>query len=823
MLLRRHRFGDAKRFGKLTSVTKPAALSAAFAMIAVLAGSTAAISQQAPLANTDPLFGKDIVPGEVIVRYKSQMASVAMNATLARAGATFKQSLLQPLTDVVSVPAGSEKATAAALERDPNVLYAEPNGILHAFATPNDGSFGSLWGLNNTGQVIKGVAGTPDADIDAPEGWNLGLGIVSNVIVADIDTGVLATHPDLADKMFINPGESGGGKETNHFDDDGNGFVDDFRGWDFVNNDNDPLDDNEHGSHVAGTIAGSANNTIGVAGVASFPTAAGAWKGPRILAIKVLNAAGTGSFTQISNGMNYAGKMGAKVANMSLGGNGTSATMDSTISANPNTLFVVAAGNNGRNIDTGTPVTPCVPVAPPDMPNKICVAATDNKDQVASFSNFGPVNVDLAAPGVAILSSVPYNTLFRDDFSTAIAGRWVTTDAGQTGTPRWDRTNIFSTSPTFSITDSPGGTVGSPAQYDNSQDNWIRNATAFDFTGGSGCNLFAQARSDTQSGADIFRVESATAAAGPYTQRFAFSGGPAEGSINPSLSALDGQSQVFIRFRMTTDASIQDDGFYVDDVAVRCSSSPPGSTTAYDFFNGTSMATPHVTGAAAFLFSKFPGSSVATIKSKILQSVDMKSTLSGMVMTGGRLNLYKAGAESTAVKVGSELRWIAGKGETNTVTVTKVGSTFRITDPYSTSPTLIQSGSRINPSTGCTRVNVNTVSCAVSGITRIVLTGDDLNDTLNASTIAIPVTLNGGAGNDNLVGGTAGDSLVGGTGPDRFTAGPGNDTITSKNDDVDTQFSCGENAGDKDTVNADATPNDPVVANPGNCEVVKKL
>ena len=686
-----------------------------------------------------------------------------------------------------------------------------------------------LWGLNNTGQTVNGVAGTPDADIDAVEAWNIGKGLPSNVIVAVIDTGVARTHPDLAANMFTNPGESGGGKETNGIDDDGNGRIDDFQGFDFVNNDNDPNDDNEHGTHVAGTIAAKSNNSVGVAGVASFPPTSGTnWKGPKILAIKVLNASGSGSFSAIADGFAYAGVMGAKVANASLGAFGTtSATLDAAIAGAPNTLFVIAAGNNANNNDT-IPVTPCVPASTPDQPNKICVAATDSKDVRADFSNFGVENVDLAAPGVSILSSVTTRTFFQDNFESALAGRWTTNDAGQSG-PAWGLSNLFSISPTRSITDSPGGTAGSPTPYSPNQNNWARNTNGLNLTGGTDCSVSAIGKVQTEQFIDLFRIETTLTPANEasWSSIFTFSGA-GQGSIAASLPAgISGQNGVFVRLRLTSNATNEADGAYIDDFKVKCSSGV-FDATSFEFLNGTSMATPHVAGAAAFLFTRFPGATVAQIKARILRGVDKKENLGGEVATGGRLNLYKAAAESRAAVSGGVLTFTAGPGQTNNVRVARIVEggvpKFRISDPYSTSPTAIQSGSRIIAGPGCAAVPGLDfqVKCPAAGITRIVLNGGDLNDLLDATTIQIPLTLNGGPGNDRLIGGTKGDILNGGLGLDSFTANAGNDTINAKDNQKDTLFKCGENAGDSDKVNADSTPNDPIAANPGNCEVVNK-
>jgi subtilisin family serine protease len=797
--------------------------------LAVIAGllsmtASSALAERAPPRHPGAgksLFGQEVAPGEVIVRFK-QGASKPDRAEAKRdAGASLERKLLLSRTELVEVTPGEEKEAAAKFERDPSVLYAEPNAIVHEDATPNDPRFADLWGLNNTGQQVNQVVGLADADIDAPEAWNLGTGLVSSVRVAVVDSGVVANHPDLAANMFINPGESGGGKETNGIDDDGNGKVDDFRGWDFAYNDNNPNTNRDHGTHVAGTIAARSNNGLGVAGAASFPTTAGSWLGPKILAVKVLNEQGVGTIASLADGLVYAGTMNAKVADASVGFDGTSATLDNAIKSKPSTLYVVSAGDDGVNNDT-SPHTPCNPATTPDAANKICVAATDSSDALASDSNFGAVNVDLAAPGVSILSTVPTKTVFSDDFETGIAGRWTTDDAGQTGAPRWRRTTLFSTSPSNSLTDSPAG------NYVNNQDNWARNTTGFNLTGGSHCKVTAQAKINTEDNFDTFTIEATRtpAVAASWQTVFNFSGA-GTGPVTRNLpAAFDGQTGVFVRFRLNSDGSNTDDGAYVDDVNVKCRTNG-FNATSYGFMSSTSMATPHVAGAATFLFTKFPTATVAQVKNKILRSADRKGSLTGKVLTGGRLNLYKAAAESTAAVSGGVLRFTAGAGQKNNVTATRFTDTdgiakYRVTDPYSTSTTTQQSGSRINPGAGCTRVNDTTVKCPVAGISRIVLIGGDQGDALNAGTITIPVSLFGGAGLDTLTGGARGDALVGGAGADRFTAGTGNDTISARNEDVDTTFGCGENAGDTDTVNADLSPNDPVTASATNCEVVNK-
>jgi subtilisin family serine protease len=260
-------------------------------------------------------------------------------------------------------PDGSQAASLAALRRDPDVVYAEPDTRVHALTT--DSYWNELWGLENLGQSIEGVPGVADADIDAPEAWTITRG--AGVTVGVVDTGVNPAHPDLA------------------------GQIDTSLGHDWVDG-GAPDDANGHGSHVSGTIAALADNGLGVAGVA--PEA-------KVVALRVLNSVGQGYMSDVAAAFAYAGQHGLRIVNASLAG-GDSNALRQAIAGSPNTLFVVAAGNESANDDN--PATADYPCAYAD-PNVVCVGATDNRDAPAAFSNYGAFSVDLYAPGVDILST----------------------------------------------------------------------------------------------------------------------------------------------------------------------------------------------------------------------------------------------------------------------------------------------------------------------------------------------------------------------------------------------------------------------------------
>ena len=336
--------------------------------------------------------------GDIIVQRES-----GADGREVRADAGVK--LVEPLpiahTELVAAAPGREDEALAALRASDDVVFAEPDRPIRATRRPEDPIFSSLWALRNFGQWVFGQSGAAGADIDATVAWERSEG--AGVTVAVVDSGIKADHIDLRDQIAVNAAEAGGQPGV---DDDLNGKVDDVSGWDFVDNDAVPEDRNGHGTHVAGTIAGAGATPLSAVGVA--PAA-------KVLPLRVLDADGRGSISTLVEALAYAGRRGVRVVNASVT-TGDSAALRAVIQANPNTLYVVAAGNDAKNVDTLADAFPCrLPEA-----NVICVGASDNRDEIAYFSNFSNTTVDLFAPGVSIYStftSLPY--YFLDGTSMA--------------------------------------------------------------------------------------------------------------------------------------------------------------------------------------------------------------------------------------------------------------------------------------------------------------------------------------------------------------------------------------------------------------------
>lgn len=291
------------------------------------------------------------------------------------------------------VLAGKESVPEAVvrLRRMPGVLSAQPNYLYHLCDIfSDDPQFSTQWALHNTGQS----GGTVDADIDAPEAWETTTG-AHEVIVAVIDTGMDYTHPDLLANLWTNPGES---DPFDGIDNDLNGYVDDWRGWDFRDNDNDPWDDHSHGTHVSGTIGAVGNNGVGVSGVC--------WN-VRLMPLDTFDASGDSTSADLVEAVNYAEHMGARIINASWGDQyddpALKQAIDSFTSAGG--LFVCAAGNEyGENNDWFTSFP-----ANYDIDALISVGASTRNDYVAGFSSIGPNRVHLFAPGDSIYNTYPTN------------------------------------------------------------------------------------------------------------------------------------------------------------------------------------------------------------------------------------------------------------------------------------------------------------------------------------------------------------------------------------------------------------------------------
>ena len=477
----------------------------------------------------------------------------------------------------------------AELSRDPSVETAEPNFIRHPFANiPNDTLFPQLWALRNTGQSVNGTTGVAGDDIKFVQAWSLARPGTNDGVVAVIDSGVNYTHPDLAPNMWTNPGEIA----NNGLDDDGNGFVDDLHGYDFADGDPDPSTTSVHGTHVAGTIAAAGNNSLGVIGV-DFQA--------KIMALKIGSDSDPETFDDAAaiQAIDYCILMKGRGVNLvainaSWGGGGFDSALRSAIlsASSVGIIFCAAAGNDGTNNDT----TPNYPSSF-RLANEIVVAATGMNDALASFSDYGPTTVDLAAPGVNILSTVPMN----GDPTIALVLKGATNYAASPFEFSAATTGI-----TAQIYDCG---LGYPSNFPpavNHNIALIQRGTLF-FTDKVVNAMAAGARA-----AVIYNNTNGNFAG---TLQFASNWIP-----TVSLSQADG---------LALKASLPGTGTVVS------------TNSGFQYLEGTSMAAPHVAGAVAFAAMNFPGDTMSQRIQRIIASVDGVPALIGKVRTGGRLNLLR--------------------------------------------------------------------------------------------------------------------------------------------------------------------------------------
>ncbi len=354
-------------------------------------------------ARTAVFNGRKAAEGEILVRFRQ-----TPSASLAAISQTYDLSLNRPLGGVQHLYRLRSRSKKVAelvkmLSARPDVLYAEPNFELHVIEVPNDSQFVDQWGLQNTGQSSAGFsAGTPGADVSAVSAWDISTGGAAHV-VGIVDTGIDYKHPDLQPNIWSAP---------NSFTIALNGSpvtcASGTHGFNAITGTCDPMDDYMHGTHVAGIIGAAGNNNLGVVGV-NWTTS--------MMGLKFLDSQGSGYVSDAMTAMEFAVQVKAffattsaadiRILSNSWGGTGFSQALQDEIdeAARNDMLFVAAAGNSNSNND----LQPTYP-ASFNRPNMIAVAATDNNDALASFSNYGPTSVHLGAPGVAVLSTLPGGT-----------------------------------------------------------------------------------------------------------------------------------------------------------------------------------------------------------------------------------------------------------------------------------------------------------------------------------------------------------------------------------------------------------------------------
>jgi subtilisin family serine protease len=511
------------------------------------------------------------------------------------------------------------------------IVHVEPNYTRIANNLLNDPDFPVQWSLNNTGQIVNGKKGAIDADIDWLEARDVYSG-GHKVIIAVIDSGVAADHPEIFQKIWWNSGELIEGKlESNGIDDDGNGYIDDLWGWDFYDGDNLPFDENGHGTLVSSIIAGVEDNSEGGVGVTQDAI---------IMPLRIFNDWGRGSVirvTDFSNALEYALNNGAEIVNCSFGGSGYSLLEYLWIEElKRNGVILVAASGNGGYDGRGdnNDIMPYYPAAY-NLNNIVSVASTNEKDELSYFSNYGATSVDIAAPGENIFGAdITRNWKWGESFENGGIGWLEGENINNMSQYSW---SLYSDN--FSntwITDSVNA-VGIATNYMSFTNTFALSPPIFL---GIGSQLHYRIWYSLNF-LDYLLVE-----VSPDNTNWEFVDIVFGYSYEASLRRLDiskyDLQTINIRFSLITDFQYESDGIYIDDVWISEVELFNYDGTQYDYSNGTSFAAPIVSGILALMKSERPDLDYLTIINLMLNNSDSLDTLKGMVAFGGRVNAYSS-------------------------------------------------------------------------------------------------------------------------------------------------------------------------------------
>jgi subtilisin family serine protease len=651
------------------------------------------------------------VDGEILVKYKDSKIDLMKTSGRKAASRIAKSASLELKDEIretnISILEISDTETVEEkideLENNPNVEYAQPNFVYtpSSITPPNDPSWMELWGLDNQGQGVNESLGTPNADINVPEAWAINEGTNASVIVAIIDTGVAYNHPDLHANMWDGTNcknESGqpipGG--CNH-------------GYDYEENDVTPLPSHSsHGTHIAGTIAAVKNNTVGISGVA--PSA-------KIMALKT-------SLTtdEIVKSIQFATQNGAQIINASWVGPFEDPLLKSAIAAFPG-LLIAAAGNTASNNETSH-----IYPSDFDLPNILSVAATDQNDNLAYFSNFGAISVDVGAPGVNIYSTVAnavtYSETFEDAVPSTIPDGWTiggdqnSWGTYDTGMPEWG-TILFSDNG-LPYSDNVDTTITSPTldmrATSATMNFWTGCDTEYDFSDWTDY-LSLEYSADGVNFNEIFRWDELMLdfLNGEFT--FDETSGALFYFEDLSIPTQYLTNNFKFQFRWHTDESVHSElGCAVDDIQIVTFSD--GTNEQYEFAQGTSMAAPHVAGLAALIEGYNPNLSSGEVKEIILSTGDAIPSLAGNTVTGMRINAEHA---LRVAGTANALTTFTIPSQTDTTVIHETDHTVSLHVPFGTNvtslvPVITITGGTVTPASGVPQDFTSPVVYTVTGL-----------------------------------------------------------------------------------------------------------
>lgn len=558
------------------------------------------------------------MPGEILVRFKSAVTAQERVAAVMVMNNTIKTDLKHNWIHIKLATDQTVSQALTAYKNNPNIEYVQPNYIYHITAIPNDPQYGQLWAVKNIGQTVNSVVqgsgsiyptdnpGIVGDDTNIEPAWDH-ITDCSSIVVAVIDSGINYNHEDLVSNMW-----NGNASYPNH-------------GWNYVDGNNDPMDLAGHGTHVSGIIGAIGNNAIGTTGVC--------WKAS-IMAVRVMDATGNGTTANLIQGINFAVTNGAKVINMSLAGGGPfdQAFSDSiTIAQNADVVVVVAAGNNGADNDSGaTPTYPCNFT----QPNLVCVAALDQRYQLATFSNYGSTSVDVGAPGTNILSTwAGMNPVITDPltsgwlFNTTTKGGWVygmVSDFNMLLDPSTWPSGIYALNTddhaykSFDLSGANVATLSVSAYFNVTSDGYF-------------------AVADSTSGGDPFAVASPMFVVGPYYTDTTPAVTPSLYFISTDISNCISTTCTLgfdLKTGITADLGVGLYNFSISTLTL--------NSTSYNTENGTSMATPEVAGLATMLRSFNPQYTYADVVNAIEKGGRPTASLVNKTTTGNAIDVMSS-------------------------------------------------------------------------------------------------------------------------------------------------------------------------------------